>query len=153
MRFIVNDCKNISNLTGLPLPRRDPQGKKAIVPRYSRRTRMGSERKRIDSGRKSKWPMRDLPVMPINIEHLCQQRSVPMTQARNELQGIDGSSVLATALRTSGYGESSSTEIVRLCTMTKIYKRGLPRTPTIASSRSMFGSSKSAMVSSTSVIK
>ena len=31
---------------------------------------------------------------------------IPMTQARKVLQGISGSFVLATAERTSGYGES-----------------------------------------------
>jgi len=34
----------------------------------------------------------------------------PNTHARNVLEGIEGSSVFATAERTSGYGESSSTD-------------------------------------------
>lgn len=36
----------------------------------------------------------------------------PSTQVRNVNTGIDGSSVLATAERTSGYGESSSNSAV-----------------------------------------
>ena len=39
----------------------------------------------------------------------------PMTQARNVAQGMSGSSVLATAERTSGYGESSSEDEISVC--------------------------------------
>jgi hypothetical protein len=69
----------------------------------------------------------------------------PRTQARRVPTGMSGSSVLATAERTSGYGESSSA---------KGQKNGLqrernfkPNKPARAASLSMLGSSKSARMS------
>ena len=41
---------------------------------------------------------------------------MPMTQTRRDETGMEGSSVFATAERTSGYGESSSVgDAVRVC--------------------------------------
>ena len=42
-------------------------------------------------------------------------QQIPINQARNVLTGIVGSSVFATAARTSGYGESSSGVIDEDC--------------------------------------
>ena len=138
-----------SQSTDLPLPRHGPQGKTTIEPQYLKHPRRGNGRKRIGSDQRLKWPTRRLPVLRISTPSVVstekKRSSVPITHARNVLQGIDGSSVLATALRTSGYGESSSAEVVRLCTKNKTTVRYSPRTPTMTPSRSMFGSSKSAM--------
>lgn len=68
----------------------------------------------------------------------------PSTQERSVDTGISGSSVLATAERTSGYGESSSeSECKPYIDLGKKKRRYVPRTPAMAASLSILGSSKS----------
>ncbi len=69
----------------------------------------------------------------------------PRTQARKVPTGMSGSSVLATAERTSGYGESSSAKSQKI----GFQKEGNfePNKPARAASLSMLGSSNSARMS------
>ena len=65
----------------------------------------------------------------------------PSTQERSVDTGISGSSVLATAERTSGYGESSSGSQCK--PNMDLREKYVPKTPAIAASLSILGSSKS----------
>lgn len=78
-------------------------------------------------------------------------QQIPMNHARNVAHGMSGSSVLATAERTSGYGESSSNQSntcqVKFAPAYLYHSSCLPRN---SASAVKLGSSKSAMAVTTS---